>query len=300
MLGCVFQIQRFSLYDGPGVRTVVFLKGCRLRCVWCHNPEGLCPTPQILYDPRRCIGCGACAAVCPQGCHGFTEGVHSFRRDLCVGCGRCAEACCSRALSVAGRWMSPEEVMGEVLRDLPFFRESGGGLTLSGGEPFQQPDFALALLRAAREAGISACVETSGHVSPEILRQAAALTDLFLYDCKATGEEAHLALCGVTPSRILDNLSLLDTLGASVTLRCPLVGDVNMTEEHERAVAALAAAHGCVREIHLEPYHGLGAAKARQLGQDQPFLGTAPARGELEAWRAYIENASGKPCSVSW
>ena len=173
-------------------------------------------------------------------------------------------------------------------------------MTLSGGEPFLQADFALALLRAAKAAGVSTCAETSGHVPPEVLREAAAVTDVFLYDCKATGTEEHLALCGVDPSLILNNLFLLDGLRASVTLRCPLVGNANMTEAHERAVAALAAAHGCIREIHLEPYHGFGVGKARQLGQEQPFSGTAPSQGELEAWRESIESASGKPCRVSW
>ena len=168
MQGIVFQIQRFSLYDGPGIRTVVFLKGCPLRCIWCHNPEGICTEPQIMYNPAQCIGCGTCAGVCPQGCHLMRSGGHLFARDQCISCGKCAEACFSRALSVVGKRMSADEVMEEVLRDLPFYRESGGGLTLSGGEPFMQPGFALALLKSAKEHGIFTCVETSGETSEQV------------------------------------------------------------------------------------------------------------------------------------
>ena len=300
MQGIVFQIQRFSLYDGPGIRTVVFLKGCPLRCIWCHNPEGICTEPQIMYNPAQCIGCGTCAGVCPQGCHLMRSGGHLFARDQCISCGKCAEACFSRALSVVGKRMSADEVMEEVLRDLPFYRESGGGLTLSGGEPFMQPGFALALLKSAKEHGIFTCVETSGETSEQVIREAYAYVDDFYYDYKATGEKRHRELCGVSQAYILSNLALLDELDAKVTLRCPLVKDQNLSKEHISGIAETAAVHRCIREVHLEPYHSFGIGKAHQLGQENVFRGRPPGKEELASYQDYISKNSGKKCSISW
>lgn len=299
MKGTVFNIQRFSLFDGPGVRTVVFLKGCPLRCIWCHNPEGLEKRAQILYDPQKCIGCGECSGVCQKGLHIFKGGLHGYAREGCGGCGECAGVCCTGALSLAGREMSVPEVMDVVLRDLSLYRESGGGITLSGGEPFMQPDFTIELLRAAKDAGISTCIETSGFADPAKLEETAGYVDLFLYDYKATGDEMHKRLCGVEQKRILDNLALLDSLGSKVVLRCPIVTGANDVPEHIGGIASTAKKYECIKEVQLEPYHRLGVSKAQKLHKTEIYDTTPPAWSYLEECCEEIARNSGKNCSIS-
>ena len=298
-MGKVFDIQRFSLYDGPGVRTVVFLKGCPLRCIWCHNPEGLQPAAQILYDPGRCIGCMDCIAVCPDLCHTQANGLHLFDRTGCIGCGACARQCCSGALSLAGKDMTPEAVMEQVLRDLGVYLQSGGGLTLSGGEPFAQPDFAIRLLQLAKEAGIHTAVETCGFCAGEVIRSAAPYTDLFLYDYKATDDALHQKLCGASNQTILSNLKLLNTLGAEVVLRCPIIPGQNDDPDHICGIAAAAAAHSCISQVHLEPYHRLGIDKAAHLGMDSVLDAAPPEKDVMEQYRQTIQAACGKPVWIS-
>lgn len=298
-MGTVFQIQRFSLYDGPGVRTVVFLKGCPLRCPWCHNPEGLAPEPQVLFDGSKCIGCMDCVSACPLGCHRMENGVHVFHSDQCIHCGRCTAACCTGALSLSGAEMEPEAVMAQVLRDREVYAESGGGLTISGGEPFFQADFTLRLLRLAKEKGLHTAVETSGFVGPEVLRRAAEDTDLFLYDYKVTGDGLHRQLCGVSDQVILSNLTLLDSLDAEVILRCPLIPGYNDTAKHLRGIGAVAAAHPCVRQVHLEPYHRLGVDKARLLGLGSGPEILPPDREMMEQYRQQVQALCGKPTWIS-
>ena len=297
-MGTVFQIQRFSLYDGPGVRTAVFLKGCPLRCLWCHNPEGLSFEPQILFDPTKCIGCTDCVKACPVGCHSTKDGLHLYDRTDCTGCGRCASSCCTGALSLAGKEMTPEEVMDRVLRDRPVYERSGGGLTLSGGEPFFQPEFAFRLLQLAKEHRLHTAVETCGFASAETIRRAAGYTDLFLYDYKATGEALHQRLCGVSDRVILSNLSLLNTLHAEVILRCPIVPNYNDTEAHIHAIGALAGDHICIRQVHLEPYHRLGVDKARRLGMTAAET-VPPDREIMEQHRQRVQSLCGKPTQIS-
>lgn len=297
MLGYVFHIQRFSLFDGPGVRTVVFLKGCPLRCIWCHNPEGLEKVPQIMFDSSRCIGCGECSAVCPEH-HIMQDGLHGYERSGCMACGRCAEVCPTGALSVAGKRMSVDEVMEEVMRDFDLYRESGGGITLSGGEPLYQSEFSIALLRAAKEAGLTTCIETCGHVSTDVIWEAAKYTDDFYYDYKATGDEEHCRLCGVPATVIRKNLKALDELSARVTLRCPIVPGQNETPGHIEGIGKTAAAHTSVHTIHLEPYHRLGKSKAQKLGQ-AAFETNIPERLAMEQYCREIMLICGKQCLIS-
>ena len=299
MKGTVFNIQRFSLHDGPGVRTVVFLKGCPLRCVWCHNPEGLSCEPQIMYDSGKCIGCGDCISVCPSGCHEITDGLHFFDRTDCTACGECASVCPCEALSIAGRDMSVDEVMAEVSRDSSLYRVSDGGLTLSGGEPLYQPEFALALLKSAKETDMSTCIETCGAAKPEIISAAAGYTDLFLYDYKATGDEDHKRFCGSPQKLILENLSLLDRLGAQVILRCPIIPGFNQKDEHIDGIAKTALEHPCVKEVHLEPFHRLGKTKAVKLGIVDAFDSDIPGKSELCTYCGYITDISGKYCKAN-
>ena len=282
MEGTIFNIQRFSLYDGPGVRTVVFFKGCPLRCLWCHNPEGLSPKQQIRYNPDRCMGCGGCAEIC--NCHKLEDHVHTYDREHCTACGKCTEACYSLALTRVGQTMTVEEVLETVLQDQAHYAVSGGGLTLSGGEPLLQWEFAEALLRKAKEHGIHTCLETSGFGKG--LEEIAPYTDLFLFDYKATGEEAHKRLCGVPQAPILENLSRLNDLGAKVILRCPLVPDQNGTDQHLRGIADTANRYSCILEVQLEPYHRLGISKAEQLGLPPTYEGQPP---EIEWTEAFAK-----------
>lgn len=271
MQGTVFNIERTSLYDGPGVRTVVFLKGCPLRCAWCHNPEGLLHTPQIMYNADRCIGCGACAAVCKSG----ARNGQGFDRTLCTACGMCARECCSGALSLAGEIMSEEQIIAVLRRDVRVFAASGGGLTVSGGEPLYQADFAISLATAAHAEGIHVCVETSGYGSTDKLAALAKVTDLFLFDCKLTEPQAFRTWCGGELQVVLRNLELLERHGAQIILRCPIIPAVNDTAAHIAGVAAWARTYSCIREIHIQPYHRLGISKSAQLGQS-PMMQAQP------------------------
>ncbi|MBR6557638.1 MAG: glycyl-radical enzyme activating protein [Clostridia bacterium] len=298
MTGTIFNIQRFSLFDGPGVRTVVFFKGCPLRCIWCHNPEGLEKKPQIMFDPTRCIGCGECSCICSNG-HLIQDGMHGYNRAVCEGCGKCADGCPTGSLSLAGKEMTVDEIMNEVMRDESLYRESGGGITLSGGEPLYQGDFAVALLRAAREKGINTCIETSGYASKEVIANVAKYTDYFYYDYKATGDEEHRRLCGVPSTVILNNLSLLDSLDANVTLRCPIVPGQNQTDEHITGIAKTAGEHSSVKAIHLEPFHRLGKTKAEKLGITELFDTEVPQKDIMLSYCETIEKISGKSCIIS-
>ena len=268
MTGAVFNIQRFCVQDGPGVRTAVFLKGCHLKCAWCHNPESHRRYPEIMYAPAECIYCGACAAVCVN--HELMDGVHSFARAACEGCGRCAEVCYAGAIELCGKEMTAEEVMETVIRDRDFYGLDGG-MTITGGEPLLQADFTLELAKLAKKSGINVCIETSGDGDSEILMEIARHTDLFLYDIKLLDGEMHKKHTGISNARILKNLRLLDEMGARTILRCPIIPDVNLAEEHFSGIAALAESLENVAEVQFEPYHPLGVSKSQRLGRESAY-----------------------------
>jgi pyruvate formate lyase activating enzyme len=298
--GIVFNIQRFSLHDGPGIRTTVFLKGCFLDCIWCHNPESGDGEPEIAYYPDKCVLCGACAAVCPGKLHSIGEAGHQFARKGCTRCGVCAEACTAGALTVIGKNVSAGEVLEEVRKDEAFYRNSGGGMTVSGGEPFYRSGFTLALLRLARESGLHTCIETSGAAPFENLREAAALTDLFLYDIKETDTEKHLQFTGISNTIILENVQKLDSLGSRTVLRCPIIPGCNDREDHFRGIAAIANRLKNVTGIEIEPYHPLGIAKAAAIGKPARYMDTAiPAKDISNAWAEAVQAYTAVPVSVS-
>lgn len=265
IVGNIFNIQRFSLYDGPGIRTCVFFKGCPLKCAWCHNPEGLSARAQLGYLSDKCALCGECARACPRGAHAFIEGAHVILRDKCAQCMRCPEVCVYGALEAAGRETDVSYVMSVVERDRPFYARDGG-ITLTGGEPTAQPGFALALAKAAKAAGIHVCVETSGYCAKETVLALSEYTDEFLYDIKETDDERHIEYTGVSSGIILSNLSALDGAGARVILRCPIVPGFNARAGHITNIARIANAHACVKRIELEPYHSLGLGKRARFG----------------------------------
>ncbi len=265
----VFDIERFAVNDGPGIRTVVFLKGCPLHCLWCHNPESQVQPPEILFSSQKCTACGRCAAACPAGAHVISKGIHLFDRSRCIHCGRCVRACLSGALELAGRSMTVDEVLAEVLRDKPFYDNSGGGLTLSGGEPLMNAPFALALLRGAKEAGLHTAVETSGAVARETLMEVAPYIDLWLWDVKHLDPACHRVLTGGELAPILANLEALNARGAEIVLRRPSIPGVNDSPDGLAALGALAERIESVSAIDIEPYHPLGVDKARRLGRSQ-------------------------------
>jgi len=264
----IFNIQRFSVDDGPGIRTTVFFKGCPLSCIWCHNPESHRREPELMYNAQKCIGCAACATVCDHGGHTFDEArTHTLDRTDCISCGACAGICPTKAVEMAGREETVENILKEVLADKIFYDQSGGGMTVSGGEPLYQPTAVTALCRAAKEAGLHVAMETCGFASEQTVRTAAPYVDLFLFDYKAPAD-THEALTGVSQKPILDTLALLCDLGKDVILRCPIIPGCNDTDGHFADITALAKQYDNIREVHLEPYHPLGISKLEQLGRE--------------------------------
>ena len=242
MTGILFDIQRFGLHDGPGIRTVVFFKGCPLRCQWCHNPESQSRQAQIRFRAELCTLCAACAEVCPHQAHLISEGGHIYDRSLCDACGRCTAECLYEALQLSGRAYTVDEVMADVRRDLSYYAASGGGLTLTGGEPLAQADFCVELLARAKSEGIHTCVETSGCAPRGVIERILPYVDLFLYDFKASGDGEPRRLTGTPEELTLANLALIIERGVPLWLRCPLVQGVNDTPDHLRRIAQLTCA----------------------------------------------------------
>jgi pyruvate formate lyase activating enzyme len=286
MKAIIFDIQKFSVHDGPGIRTTVFFKGCPLRCIWCHNPESWKHTPQIFYTPAKCIGCGKCAAVCANSCHQPGKDGHAFERQNCIVCGKCAEACPAEALELCGREYTVDEVLADVMKDRIFYENSGGGMTLSGGEPMAQFDFSLELVRRAKESSLHVAIETCGFAPQKNYEKILPYIDLFLFDIKSTDPAKHRELTGQDLTLIHENLRFIDRSGKKLHLRCPLVPGVNDSETELAGIAALADTLENVQSIDIEPYHPLGVSKASRLGEKCTY--EAPFAPE-EIWKKQLE-----------
>lgn len=283
----VTEIQRFCMHDGPGVRTVVFFKGCPLRCAWCHNPETQKATPEMLFYESKCIFCGACVSACPTRAH-VLHPERVFDRTACTACGHCAAVCCTNAISPAATNMTVDEIIETVLRDRAFYGDTGG-VTLSGGEPMTHAEGVIALLTACREAGITTCVETCGEFPTHVLPALCAVTDLFLWDVKDTDPHRHKTYTGVENTRILQNLREADRLGAQTRLRCILVAGVNTTESHYEALAALYGELTHCEGIELITYHAYGGSKMLPLGMpDNGRVEWIPDRETIDAAKVYL------------
>jgi pyruvate formate lyase activating enzyme len=285
----VFDIQRLSLDDGPGIRTSVFFKGCPLRCLWCHNPEGLEARPELLYRARACVGCGACVKACAAGVHSFAleEGrrVHLVNHAACSLNAACLEVCCYDALEIAGRRYSVDELLAEIEGDRAWFGSTGGGITLTGGEPMMQAGFIEELI--ARAEGIGICMETSGFAPTADFLKVMGGIELFLFDYKATDPRKHRELCGIDNELILANLGELCARGAKVELRLPLVPGVNDDDEHFEGIARILREHPSIERAKVMPYHNMGSSKAEELGRvgyDAPSATGA----QVEAWIARL------------
>jgi pyruvate formate lyase activating enzyme len=264
--GLIFDIKKYSVNDGPGIRTTIFFKGCPLRCPWCHNPEGQSFLPEVMVRPARCVdGCRECVAACRPGALSATDGVPVLDKLKCDLCGRCAAACPSGAIEIVGRKVTAAEVIAEIEKDRVFYEESGGGVTFSGGEPLAQADFLAELLDACRSRGIHATVDTCGYAPPEAAYTAAHRADLFLFDVKVMDTKKHDDLTGQPNNVILENLKRLVRLGQKVVIRLPLVAGVNDDEDNMRKTTEFLSGLGNVTEISLLPYHALGREKHRGL-----------------------------------
>jgi len=245
------------------------MKGCPLNCVWCHNPESIAFHPQLMYLPERCIGCAECAAACKNGAHGSdANGLKYFDRTLCDNCGSCASVCAAGAIRTAGKEMETDEVLNEVLKDKLFYINSGGGVTLTGGEPMAQFEFSMELLQKCKAAGLHTCMETCGYCDTADIHSVKTFTDLFLFDYKDTAAESHTKFTGADNEIILKNLDSILKAGANVILRCPLIHGVNDTMEHMEGIAALLSNHPDLKGFEIMPYHNLGTSKAKQLGTE--------------------------------
>ena len=265
--GFIFNIQRFSLHDGPGIRTTVFFKGCPLRCMWCQNPEGISLNKTLFCNSNKCLDCRSCEKVCPEHAVSFSEFGPLINRDRCTLCLECVEACPVETLEAAGREISVPELVGDILKDRVIFEESGGGATFSGGEPLFQPEFLVALLKALKNLDIHTTVETSGYSPWTVLEETAAWTDLFLYDLKLVDEEKSKHYTGTTNTLILDNLKALAEKGSNIQVRMPLIPSINDDYVNLQQTAAVLIKAG-IDELDLIPYHKLGTAKYANLGLD--------------------------------
>ena len=265
MLLNVTEIQHFSTHDGPGVRTTVFLKGCPLRCKWCHNPETVSGENDVFYRADQCIGCMKCVEVCPRGAHENRMGAHIFDRSKCVKCLACADVCPINALAKVARKKEVADIIEEVAKDKVFYRDLGG-LTVSGGEPTLQFDGLIELLKAAKAENISTCLETCGVFSKDKAEALVACTDLFLYDVKDTDPGRFRENTEGELQIVFDNLYRIDALGGRTVLRCVLIPAVNLNEEHIQRVAELYGQLRHCDHVELLPYHPYGLSKSEQLG----------------------------------
>jgi pyruvate formate lyase activating enzyme len=264
--GLIFDVKKYSINDGPGIRTTVFFKGCPLRCRWCHNPEGQSFKPEIMIRPSRCLAdCSKCVAACPEGAVVRTAGVPTVDRTRCPACGKCADVCPGQAIELVGRRLSAAELVAEVEKDRIFLEESGGGVTFSGGEPLSQPDFLLELLELCRKKEIHATVDTCGFAPPAVLESVGEKTDLFLFDLKTIEEKKHVAFTGVPNTLILENLRRLAARGRRVIVRIPVVPGVNDDEKNILGTAEFLRSLGTISDISLLPYHRLGRDKYKGL-----------------------------------
>ncbi len=272
--GMIFDIKRYAINDGPGIRTAVFMKGCPLRCEWCHNPEGQRGAPQLIFRANRCKSSQACLQACPKVAIAW-EGVSITDWESCDQCGKCAEVCFSGAREIVGREMSVDQVMAEIIRDVPFYDQSAGGVTFTGGEPMQQKKFLQEVLQACKRQNIHATIDTSGYTSWTNLRSILPLVDLFLYDIKHMDEETHKRYTSATNKRILDNLQRLSAEKANIIVRIPLIPGVNDDAINIGQCAGFLGSLPHLKGVEIMPYHAIGEAKYQALGmkymmQDTP------------------------------
>jgi len=290
----IFNIQKYNMYDGDGVRTLVFFQGCPLRCKWCANPEGLVKKHRVMFKSNSCVNCGACVSVCPVGIHTISNETlkHEVNRDIdCIGCGKCKEACLKSALSIVGEVKTISELLEIIEEDRTFYEVSGGGVTLGGGEVLMQPEAACSLLMACKQTGINTAIETCGYAKLESVLKVAEFTDLFLFDVKHINSDKHFQLTGVRNEQILENLQELLRRKYNVKIRMPLLKGINDSQDEIQKTMEFLTPYKDYknfRGIDLLPYHKMGVNKYNQLGMEYPIKGDPSLKNEdldrIEGW----------------
>ncbi len=296
----IADIRRLTIHDGPGTRDTVFVKGCPLHCLWCHNPECISPSPQILYRDNLCIGCKDCAAVCQAKAHVFQNGKHFFERNACISCGKCAETCLNGALSLCGgKRQSPEYVFKEVIKDKDFFTLSEGGVTVSGGEPLLYTEFTADLFRILHSEGVHTALDTCGAVPFSAFQCVLPETDMILYDIKGMDSERHRFNTGMDNSLILDNLSRLGRMDVPIEIRMPIVPGHNDAPEEIAEAGRFFAALPSVVRVRLLAYHSMARDKYRMCGRVDTMPNVEPpSHATLQKLSEIVASESGKPVSI--
>lgn len=285
----IFNIQKFSIHDGPGIRTTVFFKGCPLRCLWCHNPESQSPVKEILYDKSKCTLCGNCIRACENKAIEMKDKTLTTNMDKCSFRGDCVLSCINSAREIAGKEYTLNEVMEEVLKDKVFYKNSKGGVTLSGGEPLIYADFIEALLKELKKENIHTAVDTCGYGDFKAIERISKYTDLFLYDLKLTDDEKHILYTGVSNKIILDNLLKLSKIHDNINLRLPLIEGINADENHILEVLSLIKGMN-IKKVNLLPYHDIGRHKCEKSGRPYAEDMERPTDDKLNRFKEMFEN----------
>ena len=276
----IFEIKRFAVHDGDGIRTTVFFKGCPLKCVWCHNPEGIGFESQLAFFENKCTLCGECAKICPENAHKIENGIHTFEREKCILCGKCENACFNSALTLYGKEMSVDELMPKLLEDKDFYDTSGGGVTLSGGECLCHADFCAELLKKLKENGIHTAVDTCGFVSRQAIDKVMPYTDIFLYDLKAYDEDVHIKCTGYSNKVILDNIKYIDKCNKEIEIRIPFVPGYN-SEQIEKMAKFMSKLKNLIK-VRVLPYHNYAGSKYKSLGMENRLPEILPDEKEIK------------------
>ena len=276
-MGRIVSIKRFEIHDGDGVRTTLFLKGCPLKCRWCHNPESIFPAATLFYNPNKCINCGECVEICD--CHTAQDSLHIFKRENCINCGKCAEVCLGDALIRYGKEVTVSEILPKLLEDKPFFEQSGGGVTVSGGEPLMQSEFCAELLKNLKANGVNTAVDTCGFAKKEDIDNVLPYTDTFLYDIKAIDPDLHKKCTGVTNEIILENLKYIDSFNKPIEVRIPFVPTMNDGEMEK--IAKFLTGIKNLKRIKILPYHSFAASKYEYIGKKYDLNLSSPTDDEI-------------------
>lgn len=289
MNGTILNIQRFCTDDGPGIRTTVFLKGCHLHCVWCHNPESQTSHCEVMFDIAKCVLCKRCGTVCSQKCHSFDEN-HKFEANSCISCGDCVKVCANGALEFYGKKATVDEVYEEIEKDKVFYETSSGGVTISGGDPLFQPEFTTALIRMCKANGIHTAIETSGFAKEKVFLQVVEHCDLVLFDIKETDDKLHKQYTGVALKSILRNLNILNEKKIPFIIRAPIIPTLNDRESHFKALKELCGSMEYCQGVQIMPYHKLGTYKYDMLNKKYICNEIPePTKEMIAAWNKLLE-----------
>lgn len=288
----IFEIKRFAVHDGDGIRTTVFFKGCPLKCVWCHNPEGISFETELAYNSNKCISCGECVIVCPTKAHYFDNGKHEFNRVKCIKCGKCKDVCFGQALTLYGKEMSIDDIMSVILKDKDFYDNSNGGVTLSGGECLCQVDFCAKLLRKLKEYKIHTAIDTCGFIPHAVLDRVIPYTDVFLYDVKAVDEQTHIDCTSKSNKKIIENLHYLDNKGCKIEVRIPYVPNFN-DHEIEKIGRLLSEINNLVK-VRILPYHNFANSKYDSLEIRNTLPLRLPTNEEINKAKTILKTTIGK------